>query len=98
MSVQHGLQLHQVDVATAFLSSELEEEVYMRQPEGFVTPGQEHLVCRLKRSIYDLKQSPRCWNTVLDSYRKKMGFVETDTDPCVYRASGGSSVLLLLVL
>ena len=59
----------------------------MRQPEGFVIPGQEHLVCRLKRSIYGLKQSPRCWNTVLDNHLKKMGFVQTDTDPCVYRAS-----------
>ena len=93
-AVQRGLQLHQVDVATAFLNGELEEEVYMRQPEGFVIPGQEHLVCRLKRSIYGLKQSPRCWNTVLDNHLKKMGFVQTDTDPCVYRASGGEPFFL----
>ena len=94
MSVQQGLQLHQVDVATAFLNGELEEEVYMEQPEGFVVPGKEHLVCRLKRSIYGLKQSPRCWNTVLDCHLKKMGFVQTTTDPCVYRASGGEPIYL----
>lgn len=91
MSVQYGLQLHQVDVTTAFLNGELKEEVYMRQPEGFVTPGKEHLVCKLKKSIYGLKQSPRCWNTALDSHLKKMGFV---SDPCIYRAASGESFLL----
>ena len=49
-SVQHGLQLHQVDITTAFLNGELEEEVYMCQPEGFITSGSEDLVCRLKKS------------------------------------------------
>ena len=55
LAVQNGLKLHQMDVTTTFLNGELEEEVYMRQPEGFITEGQEHLVCKLKRSIYGLK-------------------------------------------
>ena len=58
LGAQHKLHLHQMDVSTAFLHGELSEEVYMRQPEGFVESGQENLVCRLKRSIYGLKQSP----------------------------------------
>ena len=79
LAVQNGLKLHQMDVATAFLNGELKEEVYMKQPEGFVTKGQEHLVCRLRRNIYGLKQSSRCWNTVLHKKLKKMGFVQTDS-------------------
>lgn len=86
-SVQQGLQLHQVDVTTAFLNGKLEEEVYMKQPEGFVVPGKEHLVCKLKKSIYGLKQSPRCWNSTLHNHLKRMGFIQTTTDPCIYRSS-----------
>ena len=78
MSVQQGLQLHQVDVTTAFLNGKLEDEVYMKQPEGFVVPGKEHLVCKLKKSIYGLKQSPRCWNSTLHNHLKRMGFIQDD--------------------
>ena len=67
----HQLQLYQMDVSTAFLHGELTDEVYMRQPEGFIEPGKEHLVCHLKWSIYGLKQSPHCWNHTLDNRLKK---------------------------
>ena len=58
----------------------------MNQPKGFIKEGQEYLVCKLKRSIYGLKQSPRCWNSVLDSHLKEIGFVQTASDPCIYRS------------
>ena len=54
-----NLELYQMDVKTAFLNGELDEEIYMDQPIGFVTKDQEHKVCKLKRSIYGLKQSSR---------------------------------------
>lgn len=76
LSVQFGLQLHQIDVTTASLNGELEEEVYMQQPKGFVCEGQEHLVC--KQSIYELKQSPRCWNMSLDKHLKEMGLTRVN--------------------
>ena len=93
LSVQQGLTLEQVDVTTAFLNGTLEEEVYMRQPEGFVAKGKEELVCKLKRSIYGLKQSPRCWNSVLDSYLKELGFSQTASDPCIYYQQKGEEML-----
>ena len=89
LSTQRGLELHQVDVHTAFLNGTLLEEVYMKQPTGYERKGEEHLVCRLK-SIYGLKQSPRCWNTVLNAHLKRMGFSQSKSDPCIY-VSGGEN-------
>jgi len=51
-----------MDVITAFLNGKLEEEIYMEQPDGYIQPGQEHLICKLQKSLYGLKQSSRRWN------------------------------------
>lgn len=94
LAVQYALKLHQMDVATAFLNGKLKEQVYMKQPEGFETKGQEHLVCRLKQSICRLKQSSRCCNFGLDKRLKKMGFVQTDSHPCIYVATEGEMFVI----
>lgn len=78
------LQLHQMDVTTAFLHGLLKEDVCMKQPDGFVEKGKENLACKLKRSLYGLKQSPRCWNEALDGKLFEMGFKQTSADPCLY--------------
>ena len=67
----------------------LEEEVFMRQLKGFVEKGEQHLVCRLKQSLYGLKQSPRCWNSTLDAHLKDMGYVQSTNDPCIYTTTDG---------
>ena len=56
----------------------------MKQPEGFIADGQEHLVCKLRKSIYRLKQSPRCLNSALNTQLKTMGFNQSASDPCIY--------------
>lgn len=95
LSVQHGLKLHQVDVTTAFLNGTLEEEVLMKQPEGFEIKGKENLVCKLKKSIYGLKQSPRCWNVALDTQLKEMGFAQSNNDPCIYYKNTGGDMFYM---
>ena len=87
-----------MDVKTAFLHGNLEEDIYMEQPEGFVQPGKEHLVCKLKKSLYGLKQSPRQWYKQFDSYILQIGYMRCEYDCCVYVKSidDGSFIFLLL--
>ena len=57
----YNLKLHQMDVSAAFLNGELKEEIYLSQPSGFVVEGKENYFCRLRKNLYGLKQSPRCF-------------------------------------
>jgi hypothetical protein len=76
--------LHQMDVKTAFLYGELDEELFMEQPEGQCLPGQEKLVCKLQKSLYGLKQSPRQWYSRLSAFFEKYGLVQIEADHAVY--------------
>ena len=67
----HDLELFQLDVKTAFLYGDLDDELYVEQPEGFTTLGTDHLICRLKKPLYDLVQSARKWNEKFDSFIPK---------------------------
>ena len=83
----YDLELHQMDVKTAFLNGDLEENVYMAQLKGFVVEGKEHMGYRLKKSIYGLKQASRQWYLKFDSTIKKFGFQKNVEDNCVYQSS-----------
>jgi len=58
LALIHGLEIHQMDFDTAFLNAELEEEIYIMQPEGFIDPEHPDHFCRLHKSLYGLKQAP----------------------------------------
>jgi len=92
------LELEQLDVKTTFLHGELEEEIYMEQPEGFIIPGKEHFVCRLKKSLYGLKQAPRQWYKRFDSFMIGQGYYKSQFDDCIYFQTfrDGSFIYLLL--
>ena len=78
------LEVHQMDVKTAFLNGDLNEEIYMEQPEGFSAPGQEMKVCRLVKSLYGLKQAPKQWHEKFDNVMLLHGFKINECDKCVY--------------
>ena len=71
------------DVKTAFLNGDINEELYMKQPEGFVKPGEEQKVCQIKKALYGLKQSARSWNQKIDSVLKTNGFKQSKADLCL---------------
>jgi hypothetical protein len=93
------LHLEQLDVKTAFLHGELEEEIYMLQPEGFAETGKENLVCRLNKSLYGLKQAPRCWYKRFDSFIISLGYNRLSSDHCTYyKRFEENDVFIILLL
>ncbi|KAE9621528.1 putative RNA-directed DNA polymerase [Lupinus albus] len=77
-----------MDVKTAFLHGDLEEEIYMKQPEGFQVEGKEDYVCRLRKSLYGLKKAPRQWYKKFGSFMYKQGYKKAASDHCVEEAIG----------
>lgn len=91
-----GLALRQLDVKTAFLNGDLEEEVYMKQPEGYEEGG-PNLVCKLRKALYGLKQAPREWHKRLKTELEKIGFVPSEADPGLYIKQHEEGIIFLLV-
>jgi hypothetical protein len=95
---QFDLELVQLDVKTAFLHGDLEEDIYMTQPDGFKVAGKENLVCKLNRSLYGLKQSPRQWYKRFDQFMIRQKYTRSQFDHCVYfrKLQDGTFIYLLL--
>ncbi|KAK8660986.1 hypothetical protein V6N13_051888 [Hibiscus sabdariffa] len=93
----HDYEIWQMDVKTTFLNGKLEEDVYMTQPEGFVTPENARKVCKLQRSIYGLKQASLSWNLHFNEAIQEFGFIRNEDEPCVYKKFSGSIVSFLIL-
>lgn len=78
------LELEQLDVKTAFLHGDLEEEIFMTQPEGFAISKKENLVCHLNKSLYGLKQAPKQWYKRFDSFMIAQNYSRSNYDNYVY--------------
>ena len=96
-AVQNDMLIHQMDVVTAFLNGNLKEEIYMEQPPGYTQPGMENLVCKLKKSLYGLKQSPRCWNTAFREHMESIHFKQSGADPCIFIRTEETSITIVAV-
>ncbi|RVX19178.1 Retrovirus-related Pol polyprotein from transposon TNT 1-94 [Vitis vinifera] len=95
--VKGNLHLEQLDVKTTFLHGDLEEDLYMIQPKGFIVQGQENLVCKLRKSLYGLKQAPRQWYKKFDSFMHRIGFKRCEVDHYCYVKSFDNSYIILLL-
>ena len=89
------LELYQMNVKTAFLNEEFNEEIYIDQPLGFELKGQESKVCKLKRSIYGLKPASRQWNRKFHQAMLKDGFTMMEEDNCVYIKRSNNHFIIL---
>ena len=86
-----------MDVKTTFLHRDLEEEIYMKQLEGFAVKGKKELVCKLKMSLYGLKQSRRMWYQKFDTFIQGLGFTRSKSYHCVYFKLIGDRVIYLVL-
>ncbi|CAM8893628.1 unnamed protein product [Rhodiola kirilowii] len=97
IAVRHGWCLRQIDVSNAFLHGHLEEDVFMQQPPGFEDSLHPSHVCKLHRTIYGLKQSPRAWNARLSHTICKLGFAPSRADTSLFVFHGSGVTIFLLV-
>ena len=93
IAAYHDYEIWQMDVKTAFLNGNIEEELYMVQPEGFVDPKDAGKVCKLQRSIYGLKQAARSWNVHFDEVIKGFGFVQNEEESRIYKSEWELSII-----
>ena len=93
----HNWDFHQLDIKNAFLHGDLQEEVYMEQPSGFVAQGEIGKVCRLRKSLYGLKKSHRAWFGQFIQAVEKFGLQKSKSNHFVFYQNSSSSIILLVV-
>ena len=98
LAARLNLEVEQLDVKTAFFHGDLDEEIYIQQPEGFEVKGKENLVCKLKKSFYGLKQAPRQWYKKFDSFMMSHGYNKTSSDHCVFTRKFSNDDFIILLL
>jgi len=97
LDASQNYPLHQLDIKNAFLHGNLQEEVYMQQPPGFVAQGENGKVCHLKKSLYGLKQSPRAWFGKFSEVVQKFGLTKSNCDHSVFYRQSAVGIILLVV-
>ena len=92
-----NLELHQMDVKTAFLNGDIDEIIYMVQPENYVSGDAKQMVCKLKKSIFGLKQASRQWYYKFHQVVISFGFEMNLADDCIYHKFSGSKYIFLIL-
>lgn len=97
IAASRNLNLFQLDVKTAFLNGEVDEEIYIAQPQGYTIPGREDEVCRLNKAIYGIKQASRIWNLTLHSALVTFGLKQCAADPCIYSRINKDGMVIVAI-
>lgn len=97
LAAKNSWQVHHLDVKTAFLNGDFNEEVYVAQPKGYVKQGYENMVCKLYKALYGLKQAPRAWYSKLNNCLEKLGFKRCPSEHGVYTRSDKGDLLIICV-
>lgn len=97
LAVQNNWILRQLDFKNAFLHGELEDEVYTKQPQGFVDAEHPTQVCRLIKSLYGLKQALRAWNLKFTSNLPSLGFITSMSDTSLFMKDDDEDVIIFLL-
>ena len=95
LAARNRWEVHHLDVKSAFLNGELQEEVYVTQPEGYIKQGKEHLVYKLTKALYGLRQAPRAWYAKLNKCLEKLGFTKCPYEHAVYTKRCEEEVLII---
>ena len=97
MAATYNWDLHQLDIKNVFLHDDLQEEVYMEQPLGFVVHGEIRWVCLLRKSLYGLKQSPRAWFGKFSQVIEQFGMQKSKSDHSIFYRNSSSCIIMLVV-
>ena len=86
-----------MDVKTTFLNRYLEEDIYIEQPLDFTSSDSDHKVCKLQRSIYELKQASQSWNTCFNNVIKIFDFIKNEEELCEYKKISESAITFFIL-
>lgn len=95
LAAHEGWEVHHMDVKSAFLNDDLQEEVFVEQPQGFISVGNEHKVLKLHKALYGLHQAPRAWNAKLDDTLLSLGFRRSPMEYAIYTRHNSDAQLVL---
>ena len=98
IATNEDLMIHQLDVKGAYLNADIDTDIYLEQPAGYIQTNEEGtaLACHLKKSLYGLKQSGRNWHITLTDFLKSEGYTANENDPCVYTSTTDEATTYIL--
>jgi hypothetical protein len=91
------MELDSVDVNQAFLFADIKDDVYIKQPDGFITSSKENFVYKLNKSLYGLQEASSLWFKEIDTFFKSVGFISSPTDPCFYVRCNSTTTMFIVL-